>query len=41
MDDIQPLNELGEREVRQAEIEEILEKMRVLGEDFDAFEKEL
>ena len=41
MNDIQPLNELAEREVKQPEIEEILEKMKVLGEDFDSFEKEL
>jgi len=31
MDDIQPLNELGEREVKTPEIEAIMEKMRVLG----------
>jgi len=41
MDDIQPLNELGEREVKQQEIEEIMEKMKVLGEDFDSLDNEI
>jgi len=38
MDDIQPLNELGEREVKAPEIEAIMQKMRVLGGDFDDLE---
>ena len=39
MDDIQPLNELGEREVKTPEIQAIMEKMRVLGQDFDELER--
>lgn len=39
MDDIQPLNELGEREVKTPEIETIMEKMKVLGHDFDELER--
>ena len=39
MDDIQPLNELGEREVKTPEIEAIMEKIRVLGVDFDELER--
>lgn len=39
MDDIQPLNELGEREVKTPEIEAIMEKMKVLGIDFDELER--
>jgi hypothetical protein len=41
MNDISPLNELNEREVKQPECEEVLEKMKVLDEDLDSFEKEL
>ena len=41
MNDISPLNELNEREVKQPECEEVLEKMKVLEEDLNNFEKEL
>ena len=41
MDDIQPLNELGERVVTQEEIVEIMEKMRVLAEAFNDLENSL
>ena len=41
MDDIQPLNELGEREVKQEEVVEIMEKMKVLGETFGDLENNL
>ena len=41
MDDIQPLNELGEREVKQEEVVEIMEKMKVLGETFAGLENNL
>jgi hypothetical protein len=41
MDDIQPLNELGEREVKQEEVVEIMEKMKVLGEAFADLENNL
>lgn len=41
MDDIQPLNELGEREVKQEEVVEIMEKMKVLAETFGDLENSL
>jgi len=41
MDDIQPLNELGEREVKQEEVVEIMEKMKVLSETFGDLENNL
>ena len=41
MDDIQPLNQLGEREVKQEEVVEIKEKMRVLSETFADLENNL
>ena len=41
MDDIQPLNELGEREVKQEEVVEIMEKMKVLSEAFADLENNL
>ena len=41
MDDIQPLNELGEREVKTEEVVEIMEKMKVLSEAFADLENNL
>jgi hypothetical protein len=41
MDDIQPLNELGERAVKQEEVVEIMEKMKVLAETFADLENNL
>ena len=41
MDDIQPLNELGEREVKQEEVVEIMEKMKALSETFADLENNL
>ena len=41
MDDIQPLNELGEREVKQEEVVEIMERMKVLSEAFADLENNL
>jgi tetrahydromethanopterin S-methyltransferase subunit B len=41
MDDIQPLNELGERVVTQEEVVEIMEKMRVLSQSFVDLENNL
>jgi len=41
MDDIQPLNELGEREVKQEEVVEIMEKMKALSETFGDLENNL
>ena len=41
MDDIQPLNELGEREVKQEEVVEIMEKMKTLSETFADLENNL
>ena len=36
--DIQPLNEIGEREIHQPEVEEILKKMKDLNDEFKTFE---
>jgi chromosome segregation ATPase len=41
MDDIQPLNELGEREVHQPEIEDILAKMKAMKIKLDGLEKQI
>ena len=36
--DIQPLNEIGEREIHQLEVESILKKMKELNDQFKMFE---